>query len=183
MRYVLLIPLLTVLLGFTTPVSTIYKTNQAKVHFSSEAPMEIIKAESNKLVGLFNTEKNSFAFQVSCISFMGFNSELQREHFNENYMESTKYPKIKFVGKLVEPIDYSSPGKSEVKVKGTLNIHGISKERTIDAIIEISGNKLIIQSQFEVPLADHNIKIPTIVNQKIAKVITCSVKAEMVPKA
>ncbi|UTW62500.1 YceI family protein [bacterium SCSIO 12741] len=172
-------------MGFSAPnpLSTIYKTSQAKVHFSSEAPMEIIKAESSKLVGLFNTEKNSFAFQVSCISFMGFNSELQREHFNENYMESTKYPKIKFVGKLVDPVDYNQKGKTQVKVKGSLNIHGISKERTLDATLEITDNKLIINSQFEVPLADHNIKIPTIVNQKIAKMITCTVQAEMVPKS
>lgn len=161
---------------------SLYKTQKASVAFKSEAPLEIIKAESNKLVGLINLEKKTFAFQVAPISFKGFNSELQREHFNENYMESTKYPKIKFSGKIQDDDDLTKPGVYKVTVKGTLNLHGVEKEKEIKGILTVSDGKTEVRSKFEVPLEDHNIKIPKIVDQKIAEVITCDVKATMVPK-
>lgn len=164
------------------PVAKIYKTSSSNVEFKSEAPMELIKAESKKLVGLLDTEKKTYAFQVAVISFEGFNSELQREHFNENYMESTKFPKIKFVGKIQDQIDFNSDVNQEVTLVGKLALHGVTKERTIKAKLKKVGTKIIANSNFEVILADHNIKIPTIVNQKLAKVITVKVRTEMMPK-
>ncbi|MCB0482217.1 MAG: YceI family protein [Flavobacteriales bacterium] len=166
----------------SAPFSTIYKTEKTKLSFSSEAPMEIIKAESDKLLGLLDTEKKSFAFQVSVITFEGFNSDLQREHFNENYMESTKYPKTKFTGKILENIDFTKPGSQVVSIEGDLSVHGISKSRKIKATLEKVGNKIIAKSNFDVTLSDHQISIPTIVNQKLAKVINIDVYAEMLPK-
>ena len=166
----------------TTPVATVYKTLKSNIEFRSEAPMELIQAKSKKLVGLLNTEKQTYAFQVSVISFQGFNSELQREHFNENYMESTKYPKIKFVGKIQDQIDFKGSFEKEVTLKGNLTLHGITKERTIKTTIKKMGDKITANSKFDIVLGDHNIKIPTIVNQKLAKVITVSVTTEMMPK-
>ncbi len=160
----------------------ILKSSKARVSFSSEAPMEIIKASSNKLVGLIKPETNTFAFQVAVISFQGFNSDLQREHFNENYMESTKYPKIKFVGKINGPVDFKKDGEYAIKAKGKINVHGIEKDREIPVKVVVAGGMVSVKSEFEVALADHNIKIPTIVNQKLAKVITCKVTAQMAPK-
>ena len=182
MKRLLFLSVLILTLVAARPAAELFKTSRGSVSFSSEAPMEIIMAKSTKLVGLINTSKNSFAFQVAVISFEGFNSELQREHFNENYMESTKFPKVKFVGKIDRDVDYDKNGTYPVKVQGKLNVHGIIKEREISAAITIIGKMITIKSEFEVSLEDHDIKIPTIVNQKLAKVITCKVQAELAPK-
>lgn len=163
-------------------VAPIYKTQKASIEFSSEAPMEIIKAKSEKLVGFLSTEKNTYAFQVSVITFQGFNSDLQREHFNENYMESTKFPKIKFKGNIQTPVDYSSAFNKNVKLKGTLTIHGVSKEVEITTKMEKKGTTISSYSEFPVTLSDYNISIPTIVNQKLAKVINVKVHTTLVPK-
>ena len=160
---------------------TLYKTSKASVSFKSEAPLEIIKAESPKLIGLINLEKSTFAFQVAPISFMGFNSELQREHFNENYMESTKYPKIKFSGKILDK-DISKPGIHKVRIKGSLNLHGVEKPYEINALVTSSKDKFEISSRFDVRLEDHNIKIPKIVDEKIAEQISCEVQGSLGPK-
>ncbi|MGB0403653.1 MAG: YceI family protein [Salibacteraceae bacterium] len=166
----------------STPVATIYKTAKSNVEFRSEAPMELIQAESEKLVGLLNTEKNTYAFQVSVITFQGFNSELQREHFNENYMESTKFPKIKFVGKIEDNVDFNNLTEKVVTLNGSLTLHGVTKERTIKTTLIKKGDLITSSTKFQVELSDHNISIPTIVNQKLAKVITIDVTTEMVPK-
>lgn len=182
MRLLVVSAILVFLTAAATPVRVIFKTVQSNVKFSSEAPLEMIKAESTKMVGLIDSEKNNFAFQIAVISFQGFNSELQREHFNENYMESTKFPKLKFVGKILDEVDYNSDFDQQVTVDGTLTVHGVSKKRKFGAKLAKKQGKLFLSSDFDVLLADHNIKIPTIVNQKLAKVISVHVNAEMVPK-
>ncbi len=182
MKRLIFLSVLLVMLAAADPVATLFKTSKGSVSFSSKAPMELIRAKSTKLVGLINTEKNSFAFQVAVISFEGFNSELQREHFNENYMESTKFPKVKFVGKINGDVNYAKSGTYSVLVKGKLNVHGVEKEKEFPASITIIGESISLKSIFEVPLSDHDISIPTIVNQKLAKVITCKVQAELAPK-
>ncbi|MBD81227.1 MAG: hypothetical protein CL840_20080 [Crocinitomicaceae bacterium] len=182
MKAFVIYSILGILLVSAKPLATIYKTQSSKVAFSSEAPMEIIKAESNKMVGLINTEKKSFAFQVSVISFQGFNSDLQREHFNENYMESTKYPKLKFVGKIIDEVDFNKSFTQEVNIEGVLNVHGVEKPRKLKATLKKTGGKISVVCDFQVTLIDHNISIPTIVNQKLAKVISIKVSADLVPK-
>jgi polyisoprenoid-binding protein YceI len=183
MKLTALFLVLAALLSFRADVDTnLYKTSKATIEFSSEAPMEIIKAKSDKLKGVLDIEKNKYAFQVSVITFEGFNSDLQREHFNENYMESTKFPKIKFVGSILTPIDYKTNFTKDVKLKGELSIHGVTKPVEITAKMTKNGDSIFSESEFSVKLADYNISIPTIVNQKLAKVINIKVKTELVPR-
>jgi hypothetical protein len=68
-------------------------------------------------------------------------------------------------------------------VKGTFNIHGTDKEKIIKGKITIKDKEVTIESAFDVPLEDHNISIPKVVNQKIASVIKVEVKATLKPKA
>ena len=117
------------------------------------------------------------------VSFHGFNSALQRTHFNENYIESEQYPTATFNGKIIEDLDYTSPGTSSVRAKGLLNVHGVDKDRLIRCNIQVSENKISVESAFSVPLEDHEIKIPSIVQQKIAQVIEVRVQIEMQPMA
>ena len=170
--------------GFTfyKPVSQLYRIKEGHIHFKSEAPLELIEAGSTKLKGLIRTEDQTFAFSVANTSFEGFNSALQREHFNENYMESTRFPNCTFSGKIIEPIDFTKDGLYTVRAKGKLAVHGVDVERIIKATLTIKGNTVSVQSEFIVPLQDHNITIPKIVNQKIAEEINVTIDATLLPQ-
>ena len=147
--------------------------------FTSNAELELIKASSNKVQGLIDPSSNKFAFAVDIRSFQGFNSKLQQEHFNEKYMESDKYPQASFSGKIIEPIDFSADRTYDVRAKGELNIHGQKQTRIIKAKVTIDKGQVFVQTHFVVPLADHDISIPTIVSQKIATEIEIDFNATM----
>lgn len=152
-------------------------TETGVVSFVSKAELELIKASSNKVVGLLDPSTNKFAFSILVTSFQGFNSSLQQSHFNENYMESNKFPKITFTGKIIEQVDLSVEGVYEVRAKGDLTVHGETQPRIIKAKITIKKEVANVESEFTVPLIDHNIRIPKIVNQKIATEILVNFKA------
>lgn len=157
----------------------IYKTENGNVVFKSDAPLELIRAESNELKGIIDSQKRTFIFQVKVVSLQGFNSKLQQEHFYENYMETDKFPYIRFKGKLVEHIDFTEEGEFSIRAKGIFSIHGIEKEEIIKALIRIGKNKISIQSEFQISLEDYNIKIPHVVFQKIAEEIDVSIDVEL----
>lgn len=165
-------------LGAAAPV-TVYKVSRGSIAFSSDAPMELIKASSNALAGLFDTNSKKFAFRVKVSSFEGFNTALQKEHFNENYMESNTFPYASFEGKVIEDIDYSMPGIYNVRAKGNFTIHGVSQERIIKVDITVKPQTVSVRSGFTVLLADHNITIPKVVHEKLASEIKVDVKAEL----
>lgn len=149
------------------------------VAFVSDAPLEMIKAQSSEVKGLIDSSNSTFAFQIPIRSFRGFNSELQREHFNEKYLESDRYESATFTGKIIEPVDYQEGKEYSVRAKGDLEIHGVRQSRIIKAQIRVRDGKLYIESSFVVPLSDHNITIPNIVNQKIATEIMVNFKATL----
>lgn len=161
-------------------IAQTYKTEKGSVSFLSDAPLELIKGKSNQLRGLIDVSKQEFAFSVETKSFQGFNSPLQKEHFHENYLEITKYPNITFIGKIIEKIDFQRDIVTTVRAKGYLTVHGIKQERIIKSELEIRKGKIYISSQFTVLLADHQITIPKIVNQKIAEEIKVSTTIELV---
>jgi hypothetical protein len=150
------------------------------IKFVSKAQLELIQASSGKLQGVLDPATNQFAFLIDIKSFEGFNSGLQRQHFNDNYMESEKFPMAKFSGKIIEQMNYMLDNATEVRAKGELEIHGQKQVRIIKSKITVKGNEVTIQAQFVVPLADHNITIPKIVNQKIATEIEVEIKATLV---
>jgi polyisoprenoid-binding protein YceI len=145
-----------------------YSIQNGAITFISNAELELIKAASTELQGLIDPQTNQFAFTIDIKTFKGFNSELQREHFNEKYMESERFPKARFSGKIIELIDFSVDGTYEVRAKGDLEIHGIRQTRIIKGKITTNKGALKIEANFNVPLSDHNIAVPTIVSQKIA---------------
>lgn len=161
----------------------IYMCKDGMTKFTSEAPLELIKAQSNKTIGVINMSDKNVAFSVNIESFDGFNNGLQKEHFRENYMETQKFENATFKGKIIEDIDLTKSGAYTVRAKGIFNIHGAEKERLVKVKITIKDKEILVETNFEVPLEDHNIKIPKVVNQKIASVITVEVKATLKPKA
>lgn len=147
------------------------------VYFKSDAPLELIEATSGKLKGAIDPAKQTFAFTVESSTFEGFNSQLQREHFNENYLESEKYPKSSFTGKMIEKVDLTKDGEYVIRAKGKLVIHGVEQERIIRSVVTVKSSEIKIRSNFTVLLQDHNITIPRVVNQKIAEEISVEINA------
>ena len=168
------------LLAYSPAQPGLYKTNEARVYFKSDAPLELIEAQSSKMRGVINPAEQTFAFSVSNNSFEGFNSALQREHFNENYMESSRYPNSTFSGKIIEAVDFTKDGDYTIRAKGKLVIHGVEQERIIKSTIQVKDGVVRLNSNFTVVLAEHNITIPRIVFQKIAEEIKVEINAVLV---
>src|SRR4051812_5389651 len=151
--------------------------DKAKVSFTSNAPLEIIKASSDQMRIIIDPVTNQVALTVPITSFKGFNSGLQREHFNEKYMESEKFPAATFKGKIIEKVDFTMDGTYDVRVKGDLEIHGQKQSRIIKSKIVLKNKIINVSTEFIVPLADHNISVPKIISEKIATEIDVTVVA------
>jgi polyisoprenoid-binding protein YceI len=160
----------------------LYEVDKGSVYFRSDAPLELIEASSTELKGLINAEERTFAFSVPMSSFEGFNSPLQRVHFNENYMESKQYPNATFSGKIIENINFTKDGLYTVRAKGQLNVHGIKRERIIRSELQVEEGQIEVHANFTVLLAEHDISIPKIVHQKIAEEIAVEIRAVFLPK-
>jgi len=158
----------------------IYKTSKGSISFRSDAPLEIITASSYELEGIIDHSLLTFAFVVPINSFKGFNNGLQQQHFYENYLESSKYPEATFSGRIIESIDLTTTGTYSARAKGQLKIHGRTQERIIKIEFVSNGTEVNAKTQFMVPLIDHQIEVPRIVNQKIAQEIKVTVKATFV---
>lgn len=160
----------------------VYMTTEGIATFTSDAPLELISASSDELSGAIDISDNRFAFRIPNKSFIGFNSQLQQEHFYENYLETDKYKYSSFQGKIIEKIDLSGTNPQQLRAKGTLSIHGVEQERIVKATLLVEKDKLIVLCEFTVPLEDHDIRIPNVVYQKIAEVIDVEVNAELILK-
>ncbi len=174
-----LLGLLGLLLALQTAPAQVYKVQNGSIAFRSDAPLELIQAASNELEGLMDIGRKQFAFRIRVSSFRGFNGVLQREHFNENYMESDRFPFASFDGKVIEDIDYSQPGTYNIRARGNLTVHGITQERIIRADLVVKEKNISLRSAFTVLLADHNITIPKVVHEKLASEIKVEVKADL----
>jgi polyisoprenoid-binding protein YceI len=157
-------------LGFMlpAPAQDLRSVQRSEVTFLSDAPMERITATSTQGSGVIDLRQRTFAVLVPVRSFEGFNSPLQREHFNENYLESDRYPNITFQGRVIESTDLSRPGTYTVRAKGELVVHGVVRERIIPCRIVVTPEGLRVTGGFTVLLEDHAIRVPRVVQQKVA---------------
>jgi polyisoprenoid-binding protein YceI len=99
-----------------------------------------------------------------------------QEHFNENYLESEKFPSATFKGKIKETVDLTVPGSYPISASGSATIHGITRPIELKGTIVSNGSTLALTCQFDVKLVDYKIDIPKIVFAKIAEVIKVSSK-------
>ncbi|MFK7925406.1 MAG: YceI family protein [Bacteroidia bacterium] len=157
--------------------SQVLLAEDGSVFFRSDAPLELIEANCPQLRAAIRTTDNNFAFSLKVECFNGFNSALQKEHFDEKFMETHLYPNISFQGKIIEAVDWQKEGEYTIHAKGKFEVHGIVQERIIQAIIIVSKKKEItIEARFKVLLKDHNILIPSVVGQNIAEEIFVEAK-------
>lgn len=158
----------------------VFISTNSTVSFFSETPIENIDATSNQVVGALNVATKTVFFKAKMTTF-AFKKALMQEHFNENYVESEKYPNATFNGSIKEDVDLKKDGVYPVTVTGKFTLHGVEKERTIPGTITVKGNTIEVVSEFDVTVSDHDIKIPTVVVQNIAEVVKVKVKASMLP--
>lgn len=177
MRRVLFIALLTLVFHYGANAQK-FISEKNHVSFYSKAPLEDIEAHTYKSKSILDTGSGEIICTIPINTFQ-FKKSLMQEHFNENYLESHKYPRAKFKGK-VSGFEKTS-GKQKVTAQGTLEIHGVSKEVTIEGEMEYSPQEISIRSQFPVRLSDYKIKIPKLVVSNIAEVVEVRIELIYVP--
>ncbi|MFM7016608.1 MAG: YceI family protein [Bacteroidota bacterium] len=160
-------------------VSQVYSVRSSRVIFKSVAELETISAESTALTGLVDPLSKNFAFSISNKSFDGFNSALQKEHFNDNYVESDKFPTTTFTGRIIDDIDFKKPGVYTIRVKGMFKLKGVTREELIKGTIDVTNSGIKLNTSFSLLLSDYEIRIPRIVNQKIAPEVHVSIQANL----
>lgn len=172
--------LLAALLLAAPAFSQRYMTRTGKVSFFSSTPMENIEAVNNETACALDAGSGEVVFQVPIKSFK-FEKALMQEHFNENYMESDKFPKAEFKGKLANPgaVSFGKDGRYDVKVAGKLTIHGVTRDVTLPGTVTVKGKDVTANSAFKVRTADYGIKIPGVVAGKIANEIEVTVNSVM----
>lgn len=149
---------------------SIYISKSNTVSFFAGTSVEDIDATNTKALSLLNITTGEITISIPNKEFH-FKRSLMEEHFNENYMESDKYPKSEFKGKInnIEKYDLLTDGPFQVTVTGTLTVHGVAKERTLDVQVQRKDGKLQGETKFKVALADHKIDRPKILWEKMAE--------------
>jgi len=164
--------------------SQVWYTKNGNISFFSKASLQSISADNNQVISVLDTETGTLQFSVLNNAFYFPKAKMQ-EDFNENYIESNKYPKSAFKGKItdISSINLSKDGTYKVNVNGDLMIHGVTKNITTPGTIIIKDGKISATSSFNILLKDYNIGIPTIVNNKIAEKIKITVNCNYQKKS
>ncbi len=179
MKNKILILALALLTSTSVIAGNVYKSKKTTISFFSSTPVEDIEATSTKGGAAINFDNSKIFYKVGIKSFE-FKNSLMQEHFNDNYMESNKYPNAQYSGKLNEKIDPNKNGEYTITTTGDLTIHGVTKKYTVPIKISVNNGKVRASATFDVKVADHDIEIPKIVVKKIAETVKVTVHADMV---
>jgi len=173
--------LTTVILIMTlTTFSQRYITKNGHIKFYSETPMETIEAHNRQVNNALDISTGDFVFKVLMKSFE-FEKALMQEHFNENYVESDKFPNAMFKGKVtnLNDINFIKDGKYDAVIEGQLTIHGETQTVQATGAFDVSGNEIVGTSVFNIKLEDYKIKIPKTVMNNIAEDIEVTVNVKL----
>ncbi len=155
-------------------------TRTGHVWFFSSAPLEDIEAHNRQVTSLLNTATNDLAFSVLIKGFE-FKKALMQSHFNENYLESDKWEKATFAGKIADPakINWNKPGTyKDVPIQGDLTIKDVKKPITSTADIIVGADMIEAVSTFKIKLQDYHVQIPSAVSKNIAEVVDIHVEMQ-----
>lgn len=155
-----------------------YFTKSGVIRFESKAPLENIEAVNRSAVAVLDRSTGALQFSVNIKGFE-FKKALMQEHFNENYLESDKYPKSEFKGRIAEMP--ATEGFHNVAAVGKMTIHGVTKDVTIPGKLSITKDNVSMTGVFNITLSDYNISIPAIVRDKISRTVTVSVDCTLIP--
>lgn len=160
-------------LAALTALGQKYISEKSFVSFFSGATIEDITADNSKANSIFDITSGDIAFSIPIKEFK-FAKSLMQEHFNEKYMDSEKFPKSTFQGKITG-YESKGSGPQAAKAQGKLTIHGVTKDIDIPGTVEIANNKVVIKSKFKVNLEDYSIKRPQLLWQNIAEEVEVSI--------
>ena len=160
-----------------------YFTKNGKINFDATSPSspERVEGVNRSATCVVDTKTGAIQFAILMKGFE-FERALMEEHFNENYVESDKFPKSEFKGKIkdVDEIDFSKDGTYKVKVKGDITIHGETKEVETEGKLVVQNGKINADAEFTVKLSDFKISIPGLVADKVSKtakvIVSCSLE-------
>ena len=178
MNYTKIILLFTMLfIGYSASAQR-YFSKTGTISFFSKTSMENIEATSNTASTVFDLASGKIQWAVLIKSFE-FEKALMQEHFNENYMESSEFPKAKFSGEISDPasLTLEKDGTYTAEIIGSLTIHGVSQQVTSEATFVVKNGTIKGNSALKVKVADYGIKIPAVVNKNIASEIEITISA------
>jgi polyisoprenoid-binding protein YceI len=152
--------------------------------FSRAKSIDKVEADNNDVSSLINTQTGDMVFAILLKSFH-FESALMEEHFNENYVESSKFPKSTFKGKITNltAVNFTKDGTYAVTVEGDLTLHGVTKKASSAGTLTVKSGKIAAFSKFTVNLKDYNITIPSLVKDKISEDIDVTLDCKYEPKS
>ena len=168
------------LISFNVSHSQIYMDKKAKAHFLSKSSIEDIEATSKTGVVVIDGATGNVQVKVQIKAFKSASSFME-EHFNENYMESEKFPFATFKGKINEPIDYTKDSDNKVTCTGKMEIHGVTQDVTLPGTLKIKGQELTLTADFKVKIADYKIKVPSLYTKNIAEEIAVDLNSVLEP--
>jgi hypothetical protein len=157
-----------------------YVVEKSMISFYSHATIEDISAKNEKIASIFNAATGEIVFSIPISEFQ-FAKSLMQEHFNEKYMESDKYPKASFQG-VIAGYDAQAKGAQQLKAKGKLTVHGVTKDVEIPGTLEKQGDKLTLKSKFIVVLEDYNITRPQLLWKNIAEQVEVTAEISYKPQ-
>jgi hypothetical protein len=176
---------LIVALMFTLSASGVFAqskffTKTGQVNFFSKASLEDIEAKNKTVTAVLDSKSGAMQFAIQMKGFE-FEKQLMQQHFNENYVESDKFPKAEFKGTIVNnsDINYDKEGTYPAKVKGKLTIHGVTQDIETNGTVKVDGENLKLESAFNILLSDYDIKIPSVVKEKISNSIKINVDTKL----
>jgi polyisoprenoid-binding protein YceI len=167
---------------YSTQAQDKYFTKSGKIYFNASAKLEKVEATNRSVVAVMDTKTGALQFSVMLKGF-DFEKALMQEHFNENYVESDKYPKAEFTGQLTnnKEIYYTKDGVYPAKVTGRLTLHGQTKDVSANGKVTVKNGKIELGSDFEVLLSDFKIDIPGLVKDNISNNTRISVECQLEP--
>ena len=154
-----------------------YMTRTGVISFFSASIMEDIEARNNKVAAVLDLTTGQLAFAVPVREFQ-FKRTLMQEHFNENYMESDKYPKATFTGQVVNAAQVAKQlptGSQNVEVEGQMTLHGVTHKVAVSGTLQMRDGQLVVFAYFNIAPADYSIDVPRLVREHIAKSVSVRV--------
>ena len=175
-----MIVLMLVALHFQWSTAQQYYSKTGKITFTSKAPLETIEASNTSANVIVDATTGAVEAAVLIKGFL-FEKALMQEHFNENYLESHKYPKATFKGTItnLKAVNFEKEGTYKAELNGSLTMHGVTKPMLTSGTLNVRGGKISVTSTFDIAVADYNIEIPKVVRDNISKTVNVRVAADL----
>ena len=160
-----------------------YTTRSGSIDFFSDAPLEDIAAKNTQVTAAVDLLSQQMAFVATMKEFV-FPDGLMQAHFNENFVESEKFPRATFSGRLLGIPEGGMPttGIVPVEVDGDLTIHGVKRRVKVPGTLEFVDKQLVAKAKFSVAPADYKIDVPSLIKEHIAKSVDITVYAVCAPQ-